>query len=463
MAGNRAVQVIGPSYHLADRKAAVQRAVNWRLQQTGGLGEDKQATMQAAPGLVPLIDFGAPTRGIFATEAREFVVAGATLYETTTGAAVALGTISGGGPVDMDDGTAQVVIVNGPQGYVLNLSTNILAQITDPDWRGSYSVSELNGTFVFVALDAPDQFYLSAIDDASSLDALDFSSSDAQPDSLLTTRTLKQEEFMFGTRSTEVWIYAPDPVFPLLRYSATPIDIGLVGRRAVIKAADTLVFVGCTERGTGIVYMMQGHQPVRISTNAVEEALQASGVNLSECSMWVQQTVGAEFVGINAPGLETTWCWDAGTREWHELGELVDGDWSPLRIAGVVSFGGQHHAIAGNKLYRLADDVPTIDGSPMTYERTWPHLQQPSFEPVSHRSVELQCTTGEETAGSITLECSNDGGYVFLPPLQRSMGATGRRMQRVRWQGLGSAQDRVYRLRATGVHVNLNAANLDAG
>jgi hypothetical protein len=345
----------------------------------------------------------------------------------------------------------------------LNLSSNVLTEITDPDWRGSYSVSEVNGTFVFVALDQPDQFYLSAIDDASSLDALDFSSSDAQPDSLLTTRTLKQEEYMFGTRSTEVWIYVADPVFPLVRYTATPIDVGLVGRRAVIRAADTLVFVGCTERGTGIVYIMQGHQPVRISTNAVEETLQSSAVDLSECTLWVQQTVGAEFVGINAPGLKTTWCWDAASREWHELGELINGEWTPMRIEKVVSFGGEHHAIAGTKLYRLADGVPTIDDENMTFERVWPHLQQPSFEPVSHRSVELQCTTGEQTDGVITLECSNDGGWVFGPPLARSLGAVGRRMQRIRWQGLGAAQDRVYRLRATGVHINLNAANLDAG
>lgn len=462
MAGQRAVQAIGPSYHLADRKAAVQRAVNWRMRQISGLGEDKQVMMQASPGLVALLDIGLPMRGIFAAESREFVVAGTSLYETTTGAAVNIGEILGSGRVSMALGSLQLVIVNGHDGYVMNLITNALGKITDPDWRGSYTVSELNGTFIFCALDQPDQFYLSAIDDASNLDALDFSSADAQPDRLLATVVLKQEAYMCGARSIEVWVYTGDSAFPLLRYNATPVDIGIVGRFAIIRAADTLVFVGATERGTGIVYMMQGHQPVRISTDAVEECLQASGVDLTQCTMWTQQTVGAELVGINAPGLETTWCWDAATRDWHEMGELVNGTWKPLRSVQVASFKSQHHAIAGTKIYRMADNIPSIDGAPMTFERTWPHLQGPSFRHVNHRSLELQCTTGTETDGQITLECSNDGGYVFFAPLLRSLGAVGRRMQKVRWLGLGSSDDRVYRLRVTGVPVNLHAANLDA-
>ena len=45
--------------------------------------------------------------------------------------------------------------------------------------------------------------------------------------------------------------------------------------------------------------------------------------------------------------------------------------------------------------------------------------------------------------GNITLECSNDGGYVFGPPLLRTLGAVGRRMAPVRWNFLGAAIDRV--------------------
>lgn len=462
MAGSPIVQAIGPSYHLTDRKAAVQRAVNWRLQQVLALGEDKKVILAASEGWTTELDLGVAARGIFATEDRMFIVAGTQLLEYVAGATVVRGAVDAGGRVCMEDGSQQLVIAGGLSGYVLNLTTNVLALITDPDWRGSYSVAELNGTFIFVALDQPDQFFLSAIDNGSDFDALDFSSSDAQPDSLKCVRVLKQEAFLFGSRSTEVWVYVADDTFPLVRYNATPIDIGVVGKDAVVRAADTLVFVGCTERGTGIVYMMQGHQPVRISTDAVEQCLQASGVDLSQCSLWALQTVGAELVGVNAPGLETTWCWDAATREWHELGELVSGEWTPLRIDQVASFGGRHYGIAGTKLYRMDAAVATIGGDPMTFERTWPHLMSPAYEPVSFHELRMQCTTGGEVAGNITLECSNDGGYVFGPPLLRTLGAVGRRMAPVRWNFLGAALDRVFRVRTTGVRVNIHGANLDA-
>ena len=42
MAGNRTIECIGPSYMLADRKSAVQRAVNLFLTQIEGVGEDRQ-------------------------------------------------------------------------------------------------------------------------------------------------------------------------------------------------------------------------------------------------------------------------------------------------------------------------------------------------------------------------------------------------------------------------------------
>ena len=460
MAGSPEIRCLGPSAYLPDRKAACQRTINMFLRQLTGLGEDKRVILESVPGLVERIDFGAPVRGAFSNGEREFVVAGTTLYETTSGSAVARGTIAGSGPVDMDDGTDQLVIVTGPDGYVFRMSTNVLGQITDPDWRGSYTVAELNGVFIFVALDQPDQFYLSAIDDASSLDALDFSSTDAQPDRLVTGITMKQEAYFFGLVSTEVWIFSGDADFPLVRYNSTPIDIGIVGRRAVVKAADTLVFVGQTERGTGIVYMMVGHQPKPISSEAVQAALQADDVDLSECTMWVRQGVACEFVGINAPGLPTTWVWNAVTNEWHEEAELVGGEWEPSRIEQVTNLSGAH-AIAGTKQYTVRTDAYALDGDVLARERTWPHLAAPSMEMVTYAGVEIACTTGH--GGSVTLEISNDGGFTWGAPLLRSLGAIGRWMERIRWMWLGASRDRVFRLRCTdAVPFNIHSANVEA-
>lgn len=456
----REIRCVGPSAPLPDRKASVQRSINLFLRQITGLGEDKPVILESIPGLVERIDFGGQVRGSFSNGKREFVVAGLTLYETTSGTAVSRGTINGSDWVTMEDGTNQLVIAAGAQGYVFNMTSNTLAEITDPDWRGSYDVAELNGVFIFIALDQPDQFYISAIDDGSTLDALDFSSADAQPDDIVTVRVLKQEAYFFGDLSTEVWTFVGDSDFPLVRYNSTPIDIGIVGRRAAIKAADTLIFVGKTERGTGIVYMINGHQPQRISNEAVEAALQADGVDLSECSMWARQGVGYEHVGIKAPGMSTTWVFDAATREWHEQAELVDGEYTALRVDQVSQLGTAQHAIAGEKQYTVDASTYTLGGDVLVRERTWPHLISPSMEPVVYTGLELACTTGH--GGNVTLEISNDGGFNFGPPLLRSLGAIGRWMQRVRWFPLGSARDRVFRLRCTdAVPFNIHGATVE--
>jgi DNA polymerase-3 subunit delta len=73
-------------------------------------------------------------------------------------------------------------------------------------------------------------------------------------------------------------------------------------------------------------------------------------------------------------------------------------------------------------------------------------------------------SAGEALAGaSITLEVSNDGGSVFQPPLIRSLGAVGRRTQRVRWMPLGTARERVFRLRCTDpVPLTIQGATVEA-
>lgn len=461
MAGSRVVQCIGPSYQLNDRKSAVQRSVNLFLAQIEGDGEDRPLILRSAPGMVEYLDAGVTIRNAYNADGRWFLVAGATLYEIIDGTLLSRGSLgTSEGYVGMRHGSNQLCLVDGPNGYVLNLSSGIFSMIGSDGWRGSNDVDHLDGYFVFVAPDT-EQFYISAIDDASVLDALDFSSADTQPDNIVVQRVFKRELYLFGTRSTEVWINSGGADFPLSRYNATPIQVGVVGRRAQCIAADTIIFVGQTDRGHGYVYQMQGYQPVRISTQAVEEHLNSTGVDLTECRLWTYHVEGNEFVGIEAPGLETTWVWDASTRRWHERARWVDGAWQPMGLEAVVYKTASHYAAYGAKLYTLDQNSSALGGVPMVRERTWPHLISPSLEPTVFRGLELLCTTGH--GGTVTLEISNDGGYRWGAPLLRSLGVTGRFSERIRWLGLGSSNDRVFRVRCTdAVPFSIYAAALDA-
>jgi hypothetical protein len=294
MAGRQYAQFIGPSEPIADRKASAQRSVNLYMAGIEGGGEDKTMILESAPGLSSLVTMPDVVRGMIVARGVWYVVAGNTFYSlTAAGAYTTLATLqTSEGYVSMKETRDQLVIVDGRNGYVYSLDTLTFREITDADWRGSNWVEEIDGYAVFVDPDT-DQFYLSAIDDASEMDALDFSSADSQPDSIVTHRVVRRELLLLGSRSVETWVNSGDPDFPLTRYNSTPIDVGVVGKRAAINAADTLYFVGVTGRGAAYVYELQGHQPVRISTQAVEEGL-AGSTDLTECSMWTYQAEGSE-------------------------------------------------------------------------------------------------------------------------------------------------------------------------
>jgi hypothetical protein len=459
MAGRNFIPCIGPSYHLDDRKAAVQTAINCYLEQIEGLGETRTLTQVSAPGLATYLSLGAEIRGQRNVEGRWFVVAGSTLYEIVNDAAVNRGIVSSAsGMVGMAHNNTQLVIVGGAGGDVFNLGTNVITRITSDGWRGSKTVGFIDGYMIFVA-PSTDQFYITAIDDASTLDALDFSSADAQPDNIVGALVSHRELILLGAYTTEIWVDSGDGLFPFVRYNSAQIDIGCVGTGACIVAADSVFWIGQTRTGSGIVYQMAGHSPNRVSTRAIEQLL-AKSTDISAATMWTYQVDGHEFVGINAPGLSTTLVYDAAMQQWHERAEWFAG-WAPLRVTSVCYVNGDQYAgDAQGNLYRLDPAVYVNGSDPLVRERTWPHMVKASMEPVTYRSLELACTTGY--GGNVTLEISNDGGFNFGPKLVRSLGAIGRWMQKVRWMMLGTAHDRVFRIRCSDpVPFNIHAVAVD--
>jgi hypothetical protein len=218
-------------------------------------------------------------------------------------------------------------------------------------------------------------------------------------------------------------------------------------------------WIGQTRTGSGIVYRMSGHAPMRVSTRAIEQML-AKSTDLAGATMWTYQVDGHEFIGINAPGLATTLVYDAAMQQWHERAEWGSG-WAPLRVTSVCLVnGGQYAGDAQGNLYLIDQNTYTYGADPLVRERTWPHMVKASMEPITFRGLELACTTGH--GGNVTLEISNDGGFTFGPRLMRSLGAIGRWMQKVRWLPLGTANDRVFRIRCSDpVPFNIHAVAID--
>ena len=119
-----------------------------------------------------------------------YVVAGDSIYkiiETVSGFSyVSLGTVDLTFNVTIAANNAGQLCFNSSytlKAYVLDTNTDTLTQITDPAFYGSPRVDYLDGYGVFVKPNSQ-QFYISAYNNFSTFDALDFASDEADPDNL---------------------------------------------------------------------------------------------------------------------------------------------------------------------------------------------------------------------------------------------------------------------------------------
>jgi hypothetical protein len=436
---------VGPAYTLAARKASAQDCVNMYLMPMETAAK-AQFILQSVPGLVLLDDLGAACRGVHVAGSRMFAVSGSTLYELYAGGTSTVrGTLStSNGPVKMAYGQTQLMLVDGANGYVLTLASNAFAAITDPDWPGADDVAYLDGFFILTRQDSQ-QTYVTALDDASSIDALDFASIESNPDTIMAVVVSHREVVYLGENTVERWFN-----YPFSRDTAATSEVGCLAPLSVRALDNSIFWIGRDANGSGIVYRDADRQAVRVSTFAVEQALQAS-IDLSAASAYVYQMDGQSFYCLNAPGVPATWCYEVSTGAWHKRCDLDGmGQFAAHRVTHMAHLAGVQHAFdADGKWYRLDREVYTFNGDRIKRTRISPNDATPSMELKRYSQFVLDCTAGESAQGDdpvIELSTSNDGGHVWGDPVAMPYGPVGVYHPRIVWRRLGTARDRVWRV-----------------
>jgi hypothetical protein len=450
------IPFVGGSYQLDFRKADVQRAVNlYPSIVESGTGK-VPAVLNAVPGMTLFADLGAEIRGIHEAAGRLFVVAGAGLYElTSAGASTLLGTLSTStGLVDMAAGLLQLVIVDGPNGYVLTLASNVFARIASSAFYGSARVGFLDGYFLFIRPDTQ-QFYWSAIDQAQTLDALDFASAESSPDELVSVLIDHRDLMLFGSKTVEGWRNTGSTsIFE--RNEGAIMEVGCVAAHSAQKLDSTFLWLGSDANGHGVVWMANGYRPQRVSNLAVEQLIQSS-TDLTQASAYTYQQDGHSFYCLNAPGLETTLCFDVSTGQWHDRAELVDGEWEPIRgVCHAFCFNKHLIGAEDGKVYWLDKTKNTLDGDVLARERVSPHEPKRADEPREFPKFVLNCDVGngkaDGSAPAVQLRYSNDSGRTWSQWRTASLGAQGDYGRPVTFRRLGQVKkggDRVWAVRCT--------------
>ncbi len=373
----------------------------------------------------------------------------------------------------MSDNGTQIFIACNPNGFIYNTTSNLLQQITDPDFPGAVMVGYLDGYFVFNEPNSQ-RVWVTALLEGTSIDALDFASAEGSPDGLVSLIIDHREAWLMGANSVEVWYNAGTPDFPLQRIQGAYNEVGCIAPYSVAKVDNSVLWLGADARGRGIVYRANGYTAQRISTHAVEWQIQLYS-DMSDALAYTYQQDGHAFYVLIFPTADTTWVYDITAGAWHERAAFSNGSFLRHRSNCQMSYNNE--IVVGDfqngNIYAFDLDVYADNGSVQKWLRSWRALPmgQNNLKRTAQHSLQLSCEVGvgldgvaQGTDPQAMLRWSDDGGHTWSNEHWTSMGQIGQTGLRAMWRRLGMTQklrDRVYEVSGTDpVKVYITGAEL---
>lgn len=410
-----------------------------------------------SPGLVPVGTVGAgPIKLLYEMAGVLYCVSRDQLYSvSSSGVGTLIGTLAGrvrtGYRVEAADNGTQLVLVNVGTGSasVYDADTGVLSAITDADFPRASSVAYVDGYHVFSRPETG-QFFISDLLNAASYDALDFATAETYPDQLVRVFVDHREIWLFGDQSTEIWTNTGAAAFPFQRLSGTVLERGCSAAGSVAKMDNSVYWLG----NDRVFYKAAGYQPARVSTHALEYALEGYSV-VSDAVAFCYSMEGHAFYVVSFPTAGATWVFDAATGQWHERESCDDegrslGRW---RVGSYAKAYGLHVVgdYASNALYVLDLDIGTEAGIAIRRLAVSPPIAAAGNRlTMSRFELEVETgvgrTTGQGSAPEAMLQWSDDGGRSWSHERWSSMGAIGAYRRRCRWYRLGQFRERYFRI-----------------
>ena len=463
---------VGPSYQLQSLNAGVERCVNLYAEKMEVPGADPAWTYYGTPGLTLLLTCpDAPIRAQYFLNGRAFAVAGAGLYETTSGAAVFLGAVlNDGQPASMaSNGVAggQLFVVSGGSGYILTLTTNAFAVIAAAGFPTGTAMQAgfLDGYFLVLA---PTKFQVSALEDGTTWPAAQVAQRSIAADSWVSMLVLPRFVWLFGTQTSEVW-YDVGATFPFAPLGNVLVPHGIAAIWSAAPVDNSVAWLARNVDGDRMVLLADQYVPKRISTHAVETALMTCA-DVSDFLGFSYQEQGHNFYLLTSRANKMTWAYDAATGLWHERGwwNTTTGEYEAIRARNHIAPFGQHWV--GDRetgaIYQQALGTYTEAGIAIRSLRRFPHLIA-ELNRMYYSSLQLNFQPGtglvDGTDPQIMLRWSDDGGYTWSNESWLSGGLMGQMSTRAIWRRLGYGRNRVFEIvQTTNVKRAWLAAYLNA-
>ena len=406
-------------------------------------------TLFGTPGITQKLTTGDYTeinRGSHTMNGIPYFVNGETLYRidrtvpggVVTFNAVALGTVGGGGRISSADNGTQLMIIAEGEGYIWDGTT--FSTITDTDFKA-------NGTpehVVFI-----DSFFMVTTDDKKlirsdannglSWDALLYSSAESDPDPIVSAIVFKNQIYVAGSETTEVFENVGGSGFNFAR-TGFYLDKGVKSPYSMIKTSDAFMFIGGGANESPAIWVFSGNGAKKVSNTAIDEVLSnMDDAELQAAFSWSYAEAGAYFVGFSFTS--RTFVFDTITGKWHERTSTIDSAQEAWRVTAITA--AYDTLLVGDKADGRIGEMRLDTYGEYTVDiqrtfSTYPFYNQ--SKPFVVNSVEAILENGVGTVSldpQMRLSFSKDGGRTFSDELARGFGLLGENTKRTVWRQLG--------------------------
>lgn len=342
------------------------------------------------------------------------------------------------GPVTMiTDDNDNVFFSDGTTGYHYNATTFAFTTVVTPTAVGTCANQ---GGFGIYSVPGSGQFQISALNNYTSWNALDFATAEGSPDPTIRVFVDHNEIWFFGTETIEVWRNAGAQDFPFV--PNTQLERGCLAAYSVAAEDNTIFWLGDDK----IVYRADGYRPVRISTHAIEEWIaDAPDPTIGRAFIFTER--GHKFYVLSFAGYGTrffdiaTGLWPGMLRTWQKVDwEVIGGAGKPvdyyLTPNGIVTLDNTINQDVSGIMERGGISAPVFNGGDL----------------MSFAAFRLDAEVGRVAQGSsepmVMCQISRNGED-FGAVRSRGLGLTGDYRRRVMWRNMGQARQFVVKLSVT--------------
>lgn len=395
-------------------------------------------------------------RGGIVRDGIAYMVNGSTLYRidrevdsagVETFSHTNLGLIEGKKRVSMANNGTQIIILNTEgKGWILD-NTDTLTEITDPDFTTNglpLYVAFING--FFVATTDSKKFINSSLNDGLSWNALDFTSAEADPDSIVAPLVYKNVLYIAGSETIEAFQTIAAATAPFQRQEGFVIAKGVQAPHSLIQVNNTFMFIGGGVNESPAIWALAGNDVKKVSTTAIDTYLnRLSDEEISNIFAMSYAQDGAYFVAFKIED-KTAFVFNTITGKWHEQkSNLLDAKGKTIttawRVNSIVTAYGR--ILCGDSQDgRIGSlEITTYKEYDRLIQRTFttqPFTDSGNVMNVSKLEITCEAGVGDFVTENpqIGMQYSDDG-HIFSDEILQSIGSVGNYKNRSAWHKLG--------------------------